>query len=86
MKKNIMKAAFVAAIAMVSGINVFNAQKSDVLSDTILANVEALAQTESIDMRRGYSLPIKSESCTVCEWTGRNNDYCDVHSQLPDCY
>lgn len=30
MKKNILKVAFVAAIAMVSGINVFNAQKSDV--------------------------------------------------------
>lgn len=86
MRKRIVQVAFAVAIALVSGINVFNAQKSDVLSDTILANVEALAQTESIDMRRGYSLSIKSESCTVCEWTGRNNDYCDVHSQLPDCY
>ena len=38
-----MKVAFVAAIALVSGINVFNAQKSEVLSDTVLANVEALA-------------------------------------------
>ena len=86
MKSKLIKMAFVIAIAVLGGINVFNAQKSDVLSDTILANVEALAQTESIDMRRGYSLSIKSESCTVCEWTGRNNDYCDVHSQLPDCY
>ena len=47
MNKKVMKAAFVAAIAMVSGINVFNAQKSVILSDTVLANVEALAQTES---------------------------------------
>ena len=47
MNKKVMKAAFVAAIAMVSGINVFNAQKSDVLSDTVLANVEALAELES---------------------------------------
>ena len=86
MKKKLLKKCFVTAIAMVSGINVFNAQKMEALSDVALANVEALAQTESIDMRRGYSLSIKSESCTVCEWTGRNNDYCDVHSQLPDCY
>ena len=43
MKKNIMKAAFVAAIAMMSGINVFNAQKSETLSDIALVNVEALA-------------------------------------------
>lgn len=48
MKKNTLKVAFVAAIAIASGINVFNAQKSDVLSDIALANVEALANdTES---------------------------------------
>ena len=46
MRKNILKIAFVAAIAMVSGINVFNAQKSNVLSDIALANVEALAESE----------------------------------------
>lgn len=38
-----MKVAFVAAIAMVSGISVFNSQKSEVLSDVAAANVEALA-------------------------------------------
>ena len=46
MNKKILKAAFIAAIAMVSGMNVFNAQKSEVLSDVVLANVEALARTE----------------------------------------
>ena len=46
MNKKVMKAAFVAAIAMVSGINVFNTQKSEVLSDIALANVEALADYE----------------------------------------
>ena len=44
-----MKVTFVAAIALVSGINVFNAQKSDVLSDIALANVEALANSENSD-------------------------------------
>lgn len=43
MKKNILKVAFVTAIALVSGINVFNAQKSNTLSDIAWANVEALA-------------------------------------------
>ena len=47
MKKNFIRATFVAAIAMVGGINVFNAQKSEMLSDVALANVEALAQGES---------------------------------------
>lgn len=38
--------AFVAAIAMISGVNVFNAQKVNALSEIALANVEALAQGE----------------------------------------
>ena len=42
----VLKVAFVAAIAMVSGINVFNAQKSEMLSDVVLANVEALVDGE----------------------------------------
>ena len=46
-KTNLLKVAFVAAIAMVSGINVFYAQKSEVLPDIILANVEALAEEEA---------------------------------------
>lgn len=43
MKKNILKVAFVAAIAMATGIQVFNAQKSEALSEVAMANVEALA-------------------------------------------
>ena len=47
MNKKVLKVAFVAAIAMVSAINVFNAQKTEMLSDVALANVEALADAES---------------------------------------
>lgn len=39
---------FVAVIALVSGINVLNAHKSETLSDVALANVEALSDTESL--------------------------------------
>ena len=46
MYKNVMKVTVVAAIAMVAGINVFNAQKPEVLSDIAMANVEALADYE----------------------------------------
>lgn len=49
MKKNILKVAFVVAIALVSGINVFNSQKTENLSDVALANVEALANMEGMD-------------------------------------
>ena len=43
MKKNILKATLVVAFALIAGMNVYNAQKSDVMSDLALANVEALA-------------------------------------------
>lgn len=46
MNKKFIKVAFVAAIAMISGVNVFNAQKVNTLSDVVLANVEALANGE----------------------------------------
>ena len=49
MKTVFIKYVFVVAIAMVSGINVFNAQKSETLSDVALANVEALAGDESVE-------------------------------------
>ena len=47
MRKNILKIAFVVAIAMVAGINVFNSQKPAMLSDVAMANVEALANDET---------------------------------------
>lgn len=46
MRKNILKVAFVAAIAMATGIQVFNAQNSEALSEVAMANVEALADGE----------------------------------------
>ena len=46
MNKKFIKVAFVAAIAMISRVNVFNAQKVNALSEIALANVEALAQGE----------------------------------------
>ena len=49
MKKNILKATLVAAFGLIAGFNVYNSQKSDVMSELALANVEALADdAESI--------------------------------------
>ena len=42
MKKNV-KLAFVAAFAAIAGYGVYTSQKSDSVSDLLLANVEALA-------------------------------------------
>lgn len=50
MKKFITKAAMVAAFAAVAGYGVYaNQKKEATLSDTALANVEALARIESTD-------------------------------------
>ena len=46
MKKNILKATLVAAFGLIAGVNVYNSQKSDVMSELALANVEALASEE----------------------------------------
>ncbi|NBH68576.1 NVEALA domain-containing protein [Phocaeicola sartorii] len=50
MKKNILKATIVAAFVLIAGMNVNNAQKSDVMSGLALANVEVLAYGESLNM------------------------------------
>ena len=47
MKKNIVKVALVAVVGLIAGINMLNTQKSDVLSDVAMTNVEALAQVQN---------------------------------------
>ena len=53
MKKNILKATLVAAFVLIAGFNVYNAQKSDVMSDLALANVKALAGGEFYSSKEG---------------------------------
>ena len=45
MKKNILKATLVVAFALIAGMNVYNAQQSDIMFDLVLANVEAVSYT-----------------------------------------
>lgn len=54
MNKKVVKVAFIAAIAIVSGINVFN-EKPEPMSDVVLANVEALAKGEGEGTGSGSS-------------------------------
>ncbi len=48
MKTKLLNIGLVIVIAIVAVINVFNSQKSEVLSDVSLSLVEALAQSESV--------------------------------------
>lgn len=43
MKSRLFKIAFVAVLAIVSGVTAYHAQDKETLSDLALANVEALA-------------------------------------------
>lgn len=62
MKKNILKATLVVAFALIAGMNVYNAQQSDVMSDLALANVEALASGESSTTNK---IPNYGVLCTI---------------------
>lgn len=54
----------VLAVTVIGGINVFNAQKSEPLSDIVLENVEALASdSEGGPNWRGYTLDSKNSCC-----------------------
>lgn len=47
MKKNLLKFSLIAVIGLVCGMNVYNSQRNNLMSDVALANVEALADGES---------------------------------------
>lgn len=50
MKKNLLKGLAVAALAMIAGYNVYQAHsETEGMSELMLANVEALAQSESTE-------------------------------------
>jgi hypothetical protein len=67
MKKNMFKVAFVAAIAMVYGINVFNSRKQEGFSNVNLANLEALASY----------VPAVKDCATYCTPDDRYTCYID---------
>lgn len=71
MKKNILKASFVAAFAMIAGYSVYNSQKDVALSDIALANVEALASGES-----GAKCP---NGCSAIGWGTTKILECDCN-------
>ena len=79
MKKNMFKVAIVAAIAMVCGINVFNAQKSEALSEVVLANVEALADFQMIPV---LCDPFKDRECVQLITTPSGSSHQTWYDQI----
>ena len=77
MNKKYVKATLVAVVALVGGINVFNAQKSESMSDIALANVEALAETE----KSKYSVvPCPDSYGNECNTAVANRPACSVRT------
>ena len=82
MKKNILKATVVAAFALVAGFNVYNFQKSDVMSELALANVEALADDGEAVITCSRSCSDGIGRCYIrsnsghCAFTGYQDDSC----------
>ena len=77
MNKKYLKATLIAVVALVGGINVFNAQKSESMSDIALANVEALAETE----KSKYSVfPCPDSYGNECNTAVANRPACFVRT------
>ena len=77
MNKKYVKATLVAVVALVGGINVFNAQKSESMSDIALTNVEALAETE----KSKYSVfPCLDSYGNECNTAVANRPACSVRT------
>lgn len=64
--KKMIKIAFVAAFAAIAGYGVYTNQKADAMSDLLMANVEALAQSES----GGYSGCYSGSGYCAIYWGG----------------
>ena len=51
MKKNLIKMMLAAVVVVASGVNIYNSQKENGMSDVVLANVDALASDDEIIIR-----------------------------------
>ena len=70
---------------MMSDINVFNAQKSESLSDITLANVEALVGGEQETICEGFYYVCQSELSSFWAEKERNCDIDNVGYAVLDC-
>ncbi|MCD8094257.1 MAG: NVEALA domain-containing protein [Bacteroides sp.] len=70
--KKLFKVTFVAAFAAIAGYGVYANQKSDAMSDLALANVEALAGGEGVEITCSRSC---SDGVGKC-WIRSNSGYC----------
>ena len=87
MTKNFFKAMTVAVFAIIAGYNVYlaNAENGNVVSDLLMANVEALSQSEELpevliecskDCDDGIGRCWVESKAKKCVWSGYQIDNC----------
>ena len=82
MKTNVLKATIVAVIALVGGSNMFKNLRTEPISDSVLANVEALADDIETNEKYRYVYykepgdPGYPETICVCSVKDRNGSPC----------
>lgn len=76
MKKKFIRTTFIVAIAMLGSINLFNVQESETLSDTVLANVEALAACEGAGYYTAYREYTAENGCFCLHCPEQNDTSC----------
>ena len=82
-----IKATLVAVVALMGGIHVFNAQKSESLSDIALANVEALANDEgTLDKDCHYVNGVTNIQLAESFWHDTKHRYYDCCGTQVDGY
>ena len=81
--KKFLKYAFVAAFVTVAGYGVYASQKSDAMSDIMLANVEALANNGECSGSDIYCCGNAGVCMVVIDNTGTKHDVKGVKSTLP---
>ena len=76
----------IVVVALVAGINTYYSKATEKESDILLKNIEALASGESGQIENYYNMYLQTvtSSCKVCK--SLQDSWCNVHTQLPDCY
>jgi hypothetical protein len=85
MRKYLIKFASVAVVAMIAGVNVVNSQKTEVLSDIAMANVEALANDENGRCPESNCKRVLSGTCYYYNLDALGN-ICETGEKRPFAY
>lgn len=65
MKTNVVKVVLAIVVTLACGYNVYSSQKTECVSDLVLANIEALASGEGGPAWKGYYTDYNANCCRI---------------------